>query len=82
MIVTLKSTTKIVSLRSRSEGSLPGEMPARIWEGTTDSGIKVHAYITRIACAEGENQEMFQRDLLACTPPSKEIEAIPMRMII
>jgi hypothetical protein len=82
MIVTLRSTTKIVSLRAQSSGSLPGEMPARIWEGTTNTGIKVHAYITRIAVNAEQNQKEFERELQACTPPSKEIEAIPMRMII
>jgi hypothetical protein len=73
MIATLKSTTKIVSLNG---------VPARIWEGTTASGIKVHAYITRVAVSEDQNQEEFARELAACAAPSKEVEAIPMRMII
>ena len=40
MKVTLESTTKIVELNG---------VQARIWEGTTEGGIRVHAFITRIA---------------------------------
>ena len=80
MIVRLKSTTKVVTLKSH-EGIF-GEIPARIWEGTTESGIKVHAYITRIAVNSEQNQKEFQRELQECAAPSKEIQAIPLRMII
>lgn len=40
MTITIKSTTKMVELNG---------VPARIWEGETESGIPVHCYITRIA---------------------------------
>lgn len=80
MIVTLRSTTKIVSLKTK-QGSAT-EIPTRIWEGKTESGIKVHAYITRIAVTDDENQEEFARELAQCTSPSKEVEAIPLRMIL
>jgi len=39
-------------------------IPARIWEGESESGIKVHCYITRIAIDEKETRvEEFAREL-------------------
>jgi hypothetical protein len=73
MKVTLKSTTKVVTLNN---------VPARIWEGETSSGIKIHAYITRVAVNKDDNQEQFARELAECSAPSRETEAIPMRMLI
>lgn len=76
MIITLESTTKIIHLNG---------VPARIWEGQTDSGIKVHAYITRVAVDEKEpesNIKIFEQELQEQRKPSPEIEAIPLRMII
>jgi hypothetical protein len=80
MKITLESTTKIVELRN--EGDLY-RTPARIWEGYTADGIKIHAYITRIACDENEPRlAEFQRDLKEHSAPSPEIEAIPLRLIL
>lgn len=74
MLVQIQSTDKIVHLNG---------VPARIWEGVTDSGIKVHEYITRIACDKDEPcTQVFERELQEHRPPSKEIEAIPLRMIL
>ncbi len=74
MKVTLENTTKCVTLNG---------VPARIWEGETDSGIKVHAYITRIAVDENEkNLKQFEEELCEQRAPSAQIEAIPLKMII
>lgn len=74
MKVTLQNTEKIVTLNG---------VPARIWEGETDTGIKVHAFITRIAVGKNENAEQFERELLEVKPPSVEVgNAYPLRMII
>jgi len=74
MKVSLKSTTKIVKLNG---------IPARIWEGKTDSGIKIHVFITRIAVGEGEDQVQFQEELQECALPSPEVEkAYPLSMIL
>lgn len=74
MIITLESTSKIVTLN---------RVPARIWEGTTESGIKVHCYITRIAIDEHEHRkEEFDMELQKNAVPSAEVEAIPLRLII
>ncbi len=74
MKITIESTSKIIHLN---------EVPARIWEGHTESGIKVHCYITRIAIDKDEPRtDEFQKELLEQKAPSAEIEAIPLRMLI
>lgn len=73
MKVTLESTTLIATVNG---------VPARIWEGHTESGIPVHAYITRIGVPKGQDESQFQAELQECRPPSPEIEAIPLRMIL
>lgn len=74
MRVILEPTTKIVTLNGT---------PARIWEGATESGIKVHAYITRIAIDKDEPRaDEFQRELQEQRVPSAEVLAIPLRLII
>lgn len=77
MKVTLESTSKLVELQTPR-----GVVPARIWQGTTESGIEVHAYITRISVHEDANQAEFQRDLQEHSTPWPGVEAIPLRMIL
>lgn len=77
MKVQLESTSKIVTLDG---------VEHRIWEGETESGVPVFAFISRIGpsvknpdqatCAE------FERDLQEVRPPSPEVAAFPMRMIL
>lgn len=80
MIVTLESTDKIVTL-VLADGR---EVPARVWEGTTASGIACHAYMTRIAVANELDAGEFARDLIECPhgAPSRAIAAIPLRLIL
>lgn len=73
MEITIRNTSKIVHVNN---------VPARIWEGVTTSGIKVHCYVTRIAAPLDTDQEQFKSELQAHEAPSKEIEAIPLRLII
>lgn len=79
MKITIESTTKIVNLVTND-----GPVPARIWEGHTDSGIPVHCYVRRIAVANDDltDQTQFQRELSEQRAPSAAIEAIPLRMIL
>lgn len=77
MEVTLKSTDKMVTL------VVPGgEVHARIWEGHTRSGIRVHAYMTRIAVKSSEDQTDFMAELNEHEAPSAEIAAIPVRLVL
>lgn len=81
MKVTLESTTKIVVLETVGRG----KMSARVWEGKTEDGIPVHAFITRIAVEEGRpdaDYRQFEKDLTVCVEPSALVESIPMRMVI
>jgi hypothetical protein len=74
MKITIESTTKITHLNN---------VPARIWEGETESGIKLHCYITRIAIDYKETRiKEFEEELKEQKAPSPEIEAIPLRLIL
>lgn len=87
MKITIESTDKITSLEIR-EGQHEISMPARIWEGFTESGIPVHCFITRIAPTvedKPENAEKFrefEQELKEQRKPSVEIAAIPLRLIL
>ena len=55
MKITIENTDKIVTLNG---------VPARIWEGETDSGIRVHCFIPRIAVRRDEARiEEFEQEL-------------------
>ena len=74
MKITIENTSKIVQLNN---------VPARIWEGETDTGIKIHCFITRIAVSDKEqNLEQFEKELNQQKAPSEEIKSIPMRLIL
>ena len=80
MKITISPTSKIVILKP---GEFANGVPARIWEGETESGIKVHCLITRIAVDKDEPRiDVFQKELLEVNAPSAEIEAYPNRLII
>ena len=74
MKVVLESTSKMVRVNG---------FPCRIWEGETLSGIKVHAFITRVvADAEGSDLREFERELQECRTPSAAISAYPLSLIL
>ncbi len=58
-------------------------IPARLWEGHTETGIPCHAYITRIAVDKDENLDQFVDELQECRPPrNPDLDAIPNRLIL
>jgi hypothetical protein len=73
MKLILEQTTKIVTLNG---------IPARIWEGHSDSGIAVHCYITLVAVHESFDASQFEQELLEQRKPSLDIEAMPLRLIL
>jgi hypothetical protein len=81
MKITIESTAKIVQLH---DGNVGDSLPARIWVGTTESGIPVHCYVTRISpqTHDTEANNRFAQELQECAAPTAEVEAIPMRMIL
>lgn len=79
MKVTLESTSKVIEFIPRGGGK---PVECRIWEGKTDTGIPVHAYLVRIAVSKSEDCSQFERELRECIPPTSDIQAIPLRMIL
>lgn len=73
MKLTIESTTKVVEVNG---------VPARIWEGHTESGIAVHCYVTRVAVHESLDQAQFQAELREHRNPSADVQAIPMRLLL
>jgi hypothetical protein len=73
MKITIESTHKIVHLNG---------VPARIWEGHTDSGIPVHCYVTRVAVEADADCSVFERELQEHRAPSAAVQAIPLRLIL
>lgn len=73
----LESTTEIVDLVTST-----GEVPARVWEGRTESGIAVQCLITRIAVKHTDDTAQFERELQACTPPRHTPRAFDARLIL
>lgn len=81
MHIQVQSTSKIVSLIPDTDQGIR----ARVWEGVTSSGTKVHVFITRIAIDDSEGDEVqaeFATQLQECAAPSAEIQAYPLRLII
>lgn len=84
MKITLESTSKIVSLVI--DGA---SVPARVWQGETESGIPVHAFITRIT-PEISKQDPnidaltaeFETELQRCADPRATLGYIPLHLIL
>lgn len=79
MKITIESTTKTVLIKKYRDDD--GIM-CRVWEGVTESGIKVQCLIPRIAPDEGSDLSQFERELQECKAPSVDVQAFPLRMIL
>jgi hypothetical protein len=85
MKVTLQSTRKIVTFETDT-----GHVEARVWQGETETGVPVQAFITRIAPEISPNepgfdaaQVEFERDLRhTSSPRPAALDVIPARMIL
>jgi hypothetical protein len=78
--ICIQSTSKVVTFMVDGH-----PVPARIWEGTTITGIPVHCFITRIAPSipkDDPRQREFQEQLKEQAAPTAAIEAYPLRMIL
>jgi hypothetical protein len=75
MRMTITSTDHLVTLNG---------VPARVWEGETVTGVKVACYITRISpqTHDADALRAFEAELQECVPPSPEVAAIPLRLIL
>lgn len=84
MKVTLENTDKIVTLAINGK-----EVPARIWQGESESGIPVHAFITRIVPEIHETDpnidaltEEFERELKRTADARAVTQSIPLHLIL
>jgi hypothetical protein len=80
MNITSHPTSKIVDLQTDG-----GTVPARIWEGQTESGIPVHCFITRIAPTiprDDPRQSEFIAALKEVEAPTAGVISYPLRLIL
>lgn len=73
MQITIVNTTKVVDVNG---------VPARVWEGKTDSGIEIQCLITRVAVHNSQDCSQFETELAEQRAPSLPAEVFPMRMIL
>lgn len=74
MNVTLHNTDKIVHVNG---------VEARVWEGTTEGGVRCFALIPRIGCALDADASEFERELVAQPPATADFSAaLPPRLVI
>jgi hypothetical protein len=72
MKITIESTSQIVN----ADG-----IDCRVWEGTTEHGVKVTALIPRIAALADQDLTQFETELQKMRAPIG-FEAFPLRMIL
>ena len=84
MKITIESTSKIVEIDNGR-----ALIPARVWQGETESGIPVQCFVTRILPEIPESNPAidallaeFERELQRCVQPRVSVAAIPLRLII
>ena len=77
MKLIIENTTKVVDLEVNGS-----RIPARVWEGQTDTGIPVHCFITRVAVHESLDCTQFEKELAEQRKPSFAVQAIPVRLIL
>ena len=84
MKITIESTTKIVRLTKHRFPLIAQEsdIECRVWEGVTETGIRVQCLIPRIATFAADDQEQFIRELEAKKPPTADYNAFPLRMVL
>lgn len=73
MKITIESTSKLVTLDG---------VPARVWQGKTETGIPVACFITRIAVDRAENCAEFERELTEHAAPRTDLQTFPLRMVL
>jgi hypothetical protein len=78
MKITIENTDKIIELVP-PHGGMP--MQARIWEGETDTGVKVIVYVTRICIQDKEATKQFERELRRTRIPAAVVQQFPLKVI-
>jgi hypothetical protein len=80
MKITIENTDKIVDL----DGTEFKGVPARIWEGQTESGVPVTCFVTRIIPRTHDEavNAQFAAELREEKTPTLYAQGIPLRMFI
>lgn len=74
MLIILESTDKLVDVNG---------IQSRLWEGKTESGIRVSCLVVRIAVNAEADQTEFNKELLETRPPSPEADkAFAFRLVV
>jgi hypothetical protein len=73
MKITIESTSEVVALNG---------VRARVWQGKTDSGIPVAAFVASIAVDRAEDCAEFDRQLQAHAEPRPDLRELPLWMTI
>ena len=71
--MTIESTSRVVTVNN---------VQCRVWEGVSEKGVKVCAFICRVGVLEGQDMTEFNAELKEQKAPSAETLAIPLRMVI
>jgi hypothetical protein len=80
MKLTIESTDRTVFVRASATAR--DEIECRIWEGHTETGIAVQVLIPRIAVHKTQDCSQFEAELREHKPPSAEMLAFPLRMVL
>jgi hypothetical protein len=77
MKITLESTTRVVTIENVG-------IEARVWEGTTERGVRVIALIPRLAVKKDQDISQFEAELKEqrVAPSAEAVEAFSLRMVI
>jgi hypothetical protein len=73
MKITIESTTRIVNVDG---------IDCRLWEGTTERGVKIECLIPRIAARGDQDLSQFEAELKEQRAPSFRESAFPLRMLL
>lgn len=75
MKITIENTSEIVSLPNGTQG--------RIWDGVTESGVRCHLLVTRVAVHKDDDNSAFERELREQEPkPPSRPNVIDPRFIL
>jgi hypothetical protein len=73
MKIKLESTSQIVELDG---------IECRVWEGTTEGGVPLTAFIPRVAVHRDHDQSQFERELTEQREPRASGPVWPARMVL
>jgi hypothetical protein len=78
--ITIESTDEFVEIAAEDATS---GVPARIWQGVTEGGVKVQILVTRIAVSLDDDQSQFEKELRETPVPRADLPRVfPLRMIL